>query len=93
VVSADQSFKGIISSSNLFSNHHDPATQLRTLIKRKHISVSLESSLRTAVEMMARENVDVLPVASGGNQIVGVLAYKISLPPTKGTLKSMNGNS
>ncbi|WP_161889771.1 chloride channel protein [Pontibacter russatus] len=70
-------FKGILSSSNLFSHHHNPESSIGSLIKRKHISVSTDSSLRTAVEMMAKENIDVLPVVSSDdNNIVGVLSYK-----------------
>jgi CBS domain-containing protein len=70
-------FKGILSSSNLFSNHHNPDSQIGTLVKRKHISVAIDNSLRTAVEMMAKENIDVLPVVSrDNNTIIGVLSYK-----------------
>ncbi|QMU29159.1 chloride channel protein [Adhaeribacter radiodurans] len=76
IVNQDQSFKGIISSSNLFSNHHQPDTLVGTLIKRKPASISIASSLRTAVEIMAKENVDVLPVVSKENTLIGVLTYK-----------------
>ncbi|QNF32594.1 chloride channel protein [Adhaeribacter swui] len=76
IVNPDQSFKGIISSSNLFSNHHQPDTLVGTLIKRKPTSISIASSLRTAVEIMAKENVDVLPVVSKENTLIGVLTYK-----------------
>ncbi|WP_162427969.1 chloride channel protein [Pontibacter pudoricolor] len=70
-------FKGILSSSNLFSNHHSPESKLGTLVKRKHISVAVDNSLRTAVEMMASENIDVLPVVSrDNNNIVGILSYR-----------------
>jgi chloride channel protein, CIC family len=76
IVSNDNSFRGIISSSNLFSNHHAPATLIGTLIKRKNISIAQQQTLRTAVEIMARENLDVLPVVSKDNNIVGVLSYR-----------------
>lgn len=78
IISSDAGeFRGILSSSNLFSNHHNPETQIGSLIKRKHISVAIDNSLRTAVEMMAKENIDVLPVVSrDNNTIIGVLSYQ-----------------
>lgn len=70
-------FKGIVSSSNLFSLHHAANCTLETLIRRKPFLINGNDSLRTAVEIMARENVDVLPVKGAGAQkIIGVLSYK-----------------
>ncbi|GEO05022.1 chloride channel protein [Adhaeribacter aerolatus] len=76
IVNPDQTFKGIISSSNLYSSHHHSETLIGSLIKRLPVSVSANSSLRMAVEIMAKENVDVLPVVSRENTIMGVLTYK-----------------
>ena len=76
VVSNDYAFKGIVSASNILSNHHPTITSIGALIKRKHISISVRNNLRYAVEKMARENVDVLPIVSKENTIVGVLTYK-----------------
>ena len=36
----------------------------------------MDTPLRTAVEMMARENVDILPVVSDKKTVTGVLSYK-----------------
>jgi H+/Cl- antiporter ClcA len=69
-------FKGIVSSSNVFSMHHPVANTIGTLIKRKPVAITKEQSLKTAVEMMAKENVDVLPVISSDNKITGILSYK-----------------
>jgi H+/Cl- antiporter ClcA len=76
IVSPDNEFRGIISSSNLFSNHHQPEKLVGELIKRNSVSIKKENSLRTAVEIMARENIDLLPVVSKENNIVGILSYK-----------------
>ena len=47
------------------------------LIKRKNIAVNFDDSLRTAVETMAKENVDVLPVlAKETPDIIGIVSYK-----------------
>ncbi|MEO8111945.1 MAG: chloride channel protein, partial [Ginsengibacter sp.] len=55
-------YKGIVSSSNLFSRNHNSESLIGSLIKRRYISVHIDDSLRTAVEVMAKENIDVLPV-------------------------------
>lgn len=76
IVTNKNEFQGIVSSSNLLANHHDKSKMVGTLIKRKNISVSVDSSLRTAVAIMAKENIDVLPVISKENNIAGILSYK-----------------
>jgi chloride channel protein, CIC family len=70
-------FKGIVSSSNIFSMHHDVSKPVGGLIKRKPVAITNEDSLKTAVELMAKENVDVLPVISANDhKITGILSYK-----------------
>lgn len=76
IVSNENEFRGIISSSNLFSNHHQPDKLISELIKSNSVSIGINNSLRTAVEMMARENIDMLPVVSKENNIIGILSYK-----------------
>ncbi len=78
IANNDGEYKGILSSSNLFSSHHKPDTSIGTLIKRKNISVPIDESLKAAVQVMAKENVDVLPVVSGRdtNSIIGIISYK-----------------
>lgn len=70
-------FIGIISTSTLLSLHHKAGTRLGSLIKRKPFAIASEDSLKYAVEMMAKENLDVLPVVQGTDtKIVGILTYK-----------------
>lgn len=77
VVEDEGIFKGIVSASNLYSMHHDVHQAIGTLIKRRPVVVLPKHSLRTAVQLMATENVDVLPVVDrAGNTVVGVLSYK-----------------
>ncbi|RYF82541.1 MAG: CBS domain-containing protein, partial [Chitinophagaceae bacterium] len=76
VADDDGIFKGIVSSSNLFSLHHSPNVSIASLIKRKAFTIGADDNLKTAVEMMARENLDVLPVrGTEDNKIIGVLTY------------------
>ncbi|MFA5298018.1 MAG: chloride channel protein [Lutibacter sp.] len=69
-------YRGIISSSNLFSEHHLQEEKIGSLIKRNSIYIKLNDNLRFAVETMAKENIDVLPVISGENKsIIGIVSY------------------
>ena len=78
ISSNEGEYKGILSSSTIFSNLQNDDSRVGTLIKRKNISVGIGSSLRTAVEIMAKENTDVLPVVSkeNNNSIIGILSYR-----------------
>jgi len=78
IVDEKFAFKGIVSLSNINSSHHDVNKRIDTLIKRKLCSVLKTDSLRTAVETMAKENLDVLPVISNDDEVkvVGILSYK-----------------
>jgi predicted transcriptional regulator len=77
ITSNEGDYRGIVSSSNIFSKHHKSDTLIGSLIKRKQISVSSDDSLKKAVETMAKENIDVLPVLSKtNNHIVGIISYK-----------------
>ncbi len=68
VSNVDGEYKGIVSSSNLFNKTHPSESTIGSLIKRKNISVFIDNSLRKAVETMAKENIDVLPVLSKRKQ-------------------------
>ena len=76
IVNKANEFRGIISSSNLFSNHHKPNLPVGSLIKRNSVSIGVDNTLRNAVELMAKENIDILPVTSNENTIIGILSYK-----------------
>lgn len=77
VSNTEGEYKGIISSSQLYSRIHLPETKLENLIKQKSVSVEGSNSLRTAIEIMANEHIDVLPVLSDEPQnIIGILSYQ-----------------
>ena len=77
ITAKDGTYKGILSSSNLLSNHHDISLPIGKLIKRKSVFVTAHDNLRTAVELMATENIDVLPVINTeNNHVAGLLSYK-----------------
>ncbi|MBP6046079.1 MAG: chloride channel protein [Ferruginibacter sp.] len=78
IISSNQGeYRGILSASNLYSNIHTPENLVGSLIKRNKIYISLNDSLKTAVETMAKENIDVLPVVSNDDgTIIGILSYR-----------------
>lgn len=94
VVTSEQGdYRGIISSSGLFSHNHPPDTLLKNLVKRKNIFVLSSDNLRSAVKLMAMEDVDVLPVVqlqNGVNNVIGVLNFQDVL---NGFKTEMEGNT
>ncbi|MDB5202055.1 MAG: chloride channel protein [Ferruginibacter sp.] len=76
IVNGDNVFRGIVSVSNILSNHHETDLPVGSLIRRKDISISVSDSLRHAVEKMSKENLDMLPIVSAEQTIIGVLSYK-----------------
>lgn len=67
---------GIISSSNLFGMQHDEETPVGKLVRRTPVAVNMFYTLRNALELMVRENVDILPVVSDKGYITGILSHR-----------------
>jgi predicted transcriptional regulator len=78
VVTNEGKFIGIISQVDLYSNLHDSNKQIDTIIKKGYATIAINKSLRNAIEIMANEDLDVLPVISNLNkdEVVGLLSYK-----------------
>src|SRR5690606_34734751 len=64
-----------LSRSNLFNSHHDTKKTIGSIIKRNSVFIQPTETLRIAVEKMAKENVDILPVVLD-NKIIGILTYQ-----------------
>lgn len=70
-------YEGIVSASNLFNHHHDARHLIKTLVKCEDIYVTGDTDMRTALEIMAKEEVDALPVISNkNNTLMGILSYQ-----------------
>ncbi|MBX2924562.1 MAG: chloride channel protein [Chitinophagaceae bacterium] len=76
IANSDNAFVGIISASNLFGMQHDAEMRIGNLIRRTPVAVNTSSTLRTALELMIKENVDVLPVISNDGDIAGILSHQ-----------------
>lgn len=68
-------YKGIVSTSNLFNAYHDVNEKIESIVKRNNIFIQPADTLRHAVEMMAKENIDLLPVVAD-KKIIGILTYQ-----------------
>jgi len=71
----EREYKGLLSSSNLFNSHHDIHKTIGSIVKRNNISVEPTQTLRKVVEIMAQDNVDILPVVKD-KKIIGILTYQ-----------------
>lgn len=77
ITNAENEYSGIISESQLYNKMNNTHTTLQQLVQQQPNAVKPGNSLRQAIERMAAENVDVLPVLSNdANEIVGLLSYK-----------------
>jgi CIC family chloride channel protein len=88
-VNPDGTFAGIVSLVTLAGWHADDNAPISTLLQPRTAAVLATDTLRTAVERMARENVDVLPVVSAGKlpQVSGVISYRDILAAYKNRLE------
>lgn len=78
VVTNEGEFKGIVSLIDIYSLFNRGEELIDSLIKKHQVVISNESNLRTAVEIMAREDLEVLPVVSDKepDKVIGILSYK-----------------
>lgn len=77
VTDEEGSYEGILNTTLLFAKENSGQKLLKDIISEQNISITQFSSLRKAIEIMAAENTDVLPVISEDEEsIVGILSYK-----------------
>jgi H+/Cl- antiporter ClcA/CBS domain-containing protein len=74
---ADQGghFVGTANRSEINRHDLDGGTLVQSIMKASNLSARRNDSLRKAVELMAREDLEALPVVSE-NKVIGVLSYK-----------------
>ncbi|MCC3160760.1 chloride channel protein [Hymenobacter sp. 15J16-1T3B] len=89
-VGPDGAFAGIINTMALASRQVDEHAPIGELLQPRTATVRATDSLRTSVECMARENVDVLPVlaVTGPPVVLGVISYRDILDAYKNRLEA-----
>jgi len=75
VADNEGNYKGLLSSSNLNNTLHQAKQSVASIIKRNHVFIQPTETLKTAVEIMAKENIDILPVVLE-NKVIGILTYQ-----------------
>jgi len=77
VVNDAGEYSGTVNRQDIFRHGLDPGTTINNIMKDLKIYVRNTDSVRKAVELMAKQTVEVLPVISGDdNKVIGVLSYR-----------------
>ena len=76
VVNQAEEFIGTISLTDVLSSKYKPETLIQHLIKHSPVSVMPHQSLRQAVELMAKADVEIVPVISADDTLSGILTFK-----------------
>lgn len=70
-------YRGMLDAIELYNVNNAPDAKIGSLIREVPVILTANDSLRLAVELMAEEGVDTLPVVSSKSQaIAGILTYK-----------------
>ena len=85
MVNHEGAYIGTVDRTDIFRHGLDPVSHLGDIVKDGHVYVRNTDSLRTAVELLAKQTAEVLPViAAGSNKVIGVLSYRDILSSYKG---------
>ncbi len=88
MVDTDGAHIGTINRTDIFRHGLDPDAHLRHIVRDGNVYVRNTDSLRKAVELLANQTAEVLPVISAdGNRVVGVLSYRDILSAYKEQLE------
>jgi CIC family chloride channel protein len=76
VVDNKGTFMGTVKLADIYNNEQGNKLTLGTIINSPELVINSETTLRHAVELMAKCKVDLVPVLSADNKIIGTLSYK-----------------
>jgi CIC family chloride channel protein len=72
----DGTYAGIVKLTDLYAAHLDNSRSIKEIISPVHSFLKNDDTLRTAVEVMAKQDTEALPVLSiKGDKIIGILTY------------------
>jgi CIC family chloride channel protein len=75
VADKEGNYIGTANLTDINKHDVDAATKIRSIVQNSKLSVQRNDNLRKAVELMAREDVEALPIISD-KKVVGILSYK-----------------
>jgi CBS domain-containing protein len=76
VTSEDGQFQGVLNVTKLLRSHNNPRATVKQLVNKKTVALTRLHSLKTAVEIMADEKIDQLPVTDDSGKVLGILSYR-----------------
>jgi CBS-domain-containing membrane protein len=68
-------FQGTVKVSDIYSPKYDDGFKIAGLSKKINGAIKVSDSLRSAVELMAQQDVEALPIFAG-TKVVGILSYR-----------------
>jgi CIC family chloride channel protein len=77
MVNTEGAYIGTINRTDIFRHGLDPVSLLGDIVKDGHVYVQSTDSVRKAVELLAKQTAEVLPViAPDSGKVIGVLSYR-----------------
>jgi len=88
MVDSEGAYIGTVKRTDIFRHGLDPVSRLGDIVKDGHVYARSTDTLRKAVELMAKQTAEVLPViAARSNKVIGVLSYRDILSTYKGQME------
>lgn len=76
VVDNQGTFMGTVKLADIYNNEQGNKLTIGNIINSPELVINSETTLRHAVELMAKHKVDLVPVISADHKITGTLSYK-----------------
>lgn len=76
VVDSQGTFMGTVKLADIYNNEQGNKLTIGNIINSPELVINSETTLRHAVELMAKHKVDLVPVISADHKITGTLSYK-----------------
>jgi CIC family chloride channel protein len=91
MVNDKKEYAGTVYRADIFRHGLDLETHLNDIVKNSRVYIKSTDTLRKAVELMAQQTTEVLPVIeTGGDQVIGVLSYRDILSSYKDQMEENN---
>lgn len=76
VTAPDGTYAGMVSAAEIHNHSLNPSSSIKSITKTSVQAVKNNDSLKHAVDMMAEEGAEVLPVISADNTVIAGISYK-----------------
>jgi CIC family chloride channel protein len=75
-VNDQNGYAGTVKLTDIYSETVNADLKLKKFLQHDYLLVHSNDTLRTAVELMAKQQGDVLPIIDADNKVIGVLSYR-----------------